>query len=135
MGKEDQLRGVDGPPAPKNKLVSPIVFVGLDKQMQTQYRTNAPRVREILEAVGKEYGISLLVIASRSRKGRIPEARHIACKILRELTTLRLKQIGQLVGLADHSSVLYSIGWTEDQLEMDSNFRNKFYKILRTITK
>lgn len=69
-----------------------------------------------------------LKIAVKSRRREIVEARHIYCLIARKHTDFNLRNIGQEVK-RDHTSVLHSVKRAKEYLEVDEEFRNKFFNL------
>ncbi len=64
-------------------------------------------------------------LTSKVRTRTITEARHVAMYAIREILGLPLKQIGELFGGRDHSTVLYSIQKVQGRLDDDPEFRSR----------
>jgi chromosomal replication initiator protein len=62
---------------------------------------------DIIEHVARYFEISLDDIYGTSRAAAIAQARQIAMYLCRELTSLSLPKIGQLIG-RDHTTVMYA---------------------------
>ena len=65
-------------------------------------------VEKILSAVTKEYGVSVEDLKSKKKTDNIAQARHKAIYILRKLTDLTYKAIGEIFN-RDHATVMNSI--------------------------
>ena len=78
---------------------------------------------QIFSEVTRLTGITRDQMSSRSRKREIIIARHGAISLIKNNTTLTLKQIGALFGRRDHSTVLHGIDCVEDCPPLDRSFR------------
>ena len=67
------------------------------------------RAQNIAEAVAWEWGFSLAELQQLSRRRTAVKARDAATRALREQTDLSLPEIAQIIGWADHASVLNSL--------------------------
>ncbi len=70
----------------------------------------------ILEMVADHFNIPINDILSKSRKGDIVYARHICMYLCRNLTSNSLAEIGNKIGNKDHTTVLHSINFIEEQI-------------------
>jgi len=78
---------------------------------------------QIFFEVTRLTGITRDQMSSRSRKREIIIARHGAISLIKNNTTLTLKQVGALFGRRDHSTVLHAIECVEDCPPLDRSFR------------
>lgn len=78
---------------------------------------------QIFSEVTRLTGITRDQMSSRSRKREIIIARHGAISLIKNYTTLTLKQVGALFGRRDHSTVLHAIECVENCPSLDRSFR------------
>ncbi len=71
----------------------------------------------IINVVGDYYNITPAQITGRMRKAEVALARHIAMYLTRNLLDLPFKQIGQVFGGKDHSTVINACDKVEEQLK------------------
>nr|MDD6336064.1 chromosomal replication initiator protein DnaA [bacterium] len=88
----------------------------------------------ILEAVAQAQDVTVEQIKSPTRSARVVMARQISMYLLRELTTLSLPRIGDLLGGRDHSTVLYGMDKVEKLMATNTNLRQQVYDLRRRIT-
>ena len=89
-----------------------------------------PMVDIIIEETAKYYMLSPEDLKGQSRMRNMATSRQIAMYLIRKLTNLSLKDIGELFEGRDHSTVLSSIRRIEEGLDESGDFR----KIIRDIT-
>lgn len=59
------------------------------------------------------FGFTLDQVRERSRKGSLPACRQFCMAALRQRTGMKLTEIGEFVGVKDHSTVIYGIEQVE----------------------
>ncbi len=79
-------------------------------------KLNASKVKN---AVAKHFGIDVQKLTSKSRKGDIAKARHIAVWFCREYCEMSYPQIGHQFGGRDHSTIMSS--WKKISTEIDTD--------------
>ncbi len=90
---------------------------------------------KIQETVCGYFGISPDIIASKTRKREIVQARQIAMYLSRNLTKTSLAAIGLQIGGKDHATVLHACNTVSDLIQTDRNFKqyvSDIEKMLRT---
>lgn len=92
--------------------------------------TNEEQLNHILNAVAQEWNVSVKDIQSKSRKKTFVEPRQVYCKLAITLTTATLKGIGALIQDRDHTTVIHSIRHISDIIHTESEFMDKYTKIL-----
>ena len=66
--------------------------------------------------------------------GPISRARQMAAYVVRTITNLPMKSIGEEFGGRDHTTIVYAIQKVESQMEKDPNFRNMVNDIIKNIS-
>ena len=89
-------------------------------------------VEKILSVITKHYGISIDDIKSKKRTENISNARHTAIYIIRNTTSLSLKEIGNIFG-RDHATVLSSIGKIETNIKTKNRSASEIKKLMKEI--
>ncbi len=90
---------------------------------QATYLT-APTPETILEAVVKEFGISLRQIRGKSRTRKINEARQAAMYLLRTILEMSLEAIGFTLGGRDHKTIHSGLARVKLRKRTDKTFSN-----------
>ncbi len=80
---------------------------------------------QLVEAVGKAFGISQERLLSRDRSAEVALARQVAMYLLREEAQLSLPVIGELLGGRDHTTVMHGCQKIGDLLERDERLRRQ----------
>ncbi len=78
-----------------------------------------PSADVIIEEVCKFYSIEDEALRGQSRGGKILQARQVAMYLIRRMTSLSLKEIGQEFGNRDHGTVHSSIKKIENNMKID----------------
>ena len=77
----------------------------------------------------KIFDVSKDHIRAKSRKKHIVKARQVAMYLSKKLTNHSLVSIGLHFGGRDHSTVIHGIEMVNQQLKIDSSFRDKIARI------
>lgn len=111
-------------------MVRAMVYAGLPHEVQVmaKYGVTSSDHDQILMAVCIGLGLDKRGVLGKCRTRPLVEARQIAFYLMRKLTGLTLKQIGEIFG-RDHSTVIYGIDTCNDLLKVDVSFQKKVYKI------
>lgn len=86
--------------------------------------------RKLVELVGDVFDLDILE-KNRSKKHTI--ARKIAAYILKKYTRLSLQEIAPLIGVVDHTTVIYNVKTACDYIDTDDWFKNKVEEVEREI--
>lgn len=86
--------------------------------------------KEIITQVNKYFETDCTV---KSRKINIVRPRMYACKIIRELTSMRLQDIADLFG-QNYDTVIHSIKVVDSDLQLNSKYR-EYYLDIRSVMK
>lgn len=92
-----------------------------------QKEYEAPQLTEtILSSVARALSLKVSDIVSPSRKSELAEARQIISFILEKHSTLSFREIGQILGGRDHSTILVASRTCQDHLHTkDKKFMAK----------
>ncbi len=90
-------------------------------------------IDKILIEVGRILEVSADDILSNKRDKNISKARQIAIYIVREVCQITLEEVGKNIGNRDHSTVVYSINKVEDQMKIDTHFKNNIEDIIKNV--
>ncbi|MBQ8732299.1 MAG: chromosomal replication initiator protein DnaA [Oscillospiraceae bacterium] len=90
-------------------------------------------VDKIINEISRTYGVLPEDIRSKKRVGSIPEARHIAIYIVRQITQLSTEEIGKEFGDRHHSTVVYSIQTVEELMQQDSRKKEIVDDIIKNL--
>lgn len=89
-------------------------------------------VEKILNAVSKSYGVAIEDIKSKKKTENIANARHTSIYIIRNMTNLSLKEIGNIFG-RDHSTVLSSLNKMETNIKTKNKTASDIKKLIKEI--
>jgi chromosomal replication initiator protein len=81
-------------------------------------------VEEIQRLVAEFFDIPPDLLRAKTRKQEIVNARQIAMYLAKEMTNCSLKTIGLHFGGRDHSTVIHAYQSVEDQIRLDSKYRD-----------
>ena len=90
-------------------------------------------VEKIIEEVGRTFDVSPADIRSNKRSGPISNARQIAIYIVREITQIPMKQIGQEFGNRDHTTIVYTIKKVDNLMKTNPHERGIIEDLIRNI--
>ena len=73
------------------------------------------------------------LLRAKTRKQEIVNARQIAMYLAKEMTNCSLKTIGLHFGGRDHSTVIHAYQSVEDQIKLDSKYRDTLQVVKKWI--
>ena len=114
---------------------TPVTKESIDQSISFIDPGNIPTgvmVEKILSVITKHYGISIDDIKSPKRTENISNARHTAIYIIRNMTSLSLKEIGNVFG-RDHATVLSSINKIENNIKTKNKSVSEIKKLMKEI--
>ncbi len=91
-------------------------------------------VDKIVAEVARSMMVKPEDIRSQKRAAPISQARQVAEYVMRTVTGLPMKSIGDEFGARDHSTIVYAIRQVEKRMEQDSNFKNTVNDIIKNIS-
>jgi chromosomal replication initiator protein len=89
-------------------------------------------IERILDAVSNKHGVSVVDIKSKKKTDSIANARHMSIYIIKKLTDLSLKDIGQIFQ-RDHSTVHSSISKMETYIKTKNNYERDLNELIKEI--
>ena len=103
------------------------------RDMKQDDQPSTLTVEYILSEIARTMNVTPDEIKSSKRSSQISIARQVSAYIIREITSLPMKAIGDELGNRDHSTVVYAIQKVEQKMEKDSSFRNMIEDIIKNI--
>ncbi len=91
-------------------------------------------VERIITEVARTMNVTPEDIRSNKQSSPVSRARQMAAYVVRNITNLPMKAIGQEFGGRDHTTIVYAIQKVEKQMETDSTFRNMVNDIIKNIS-
>jgi len=91
-------------------------------------------VERIIAEVARTMNITPEDIRSNKQSAPISRARQMAAYVVRNITNLPMKSIGEEFGGRDHTTIVYAIQKVEKQMEKDAAFRNMVNDIIKNIS-
>jgi chromosomal replication initiator protein len=111
------------------------ITVEIAKQIlgDTLRNVNQPvTIKRVLDQVAMEYGTTVSLLTSQTRKKNVAEPRQIAMYLARQLTDNSLHTIGLAFG-RDYSTVIHSIKKVEQCLEKDPELKRQVERLLESL--
>lgn len=90
-------------------------------------------VEKIIEEVSRTFEVSPEDIRSNKRSGPISTARQIAIYIVREITQISMKQIGQEFGGRDHTTIVYTLKKVEELMSTNPHEKGIIEDLIKNI--
>jgi len=90
-------------------------------------------VEEIQRLVAEFFDIPPDLLRAKTRKQEIVNARQIAMYLAKEMTNCSLKTIGLHFGGRDHSTVIHAYQSVEDQMKLDTKYRDTLQLVRKRI--
>ncbi|MCD4776305.1 MAG: chromosomal replication initiator protein DnaA [Candidatus Aegiribacteria sp.] len=131
-----QLSGVIHRLAAMSRLTGCSVDMNLaQKEISSSLGTITRRLTagNIASVVAESFDVSPSQLKGKQRKRSILVPRQVAMSLIRELTSLSLKDIGSFFSGRDHSTVLNSIDRIEELKQNDPNLNSKIEEIKRKL--
>ena len=90
-------------------------------------------VDRVITEVARTMNVSPEDIRSEKRSAPISQARQVASYVVRSVTNLSMKAIGEEFGTRDHSTIVYAVRRAEERMKKDTSFRNMVDDIIKNI--
>lgn len=99
--------------------ISPYVVPGIKFEYMPVFDKDSDEVRaeKIIMKISNHFKVSIDKVKSKSRKHEIMTPRHWCMWFLKQKTSLTLKEIGDIMGGRDHTTVINSIQIIREQLK------------------
>ena len=91
-------------------------------------------VERIINEVTRTMTVTPEDIRSTKRSAPISQARQVAAYVVRSITGLPMKAIGEEFGTRDHSTIVYAIQKVESRMAKDSSFKGMVGDIIKNIS-
>ena len=91
-------------------------------------------VERIINEVARTMNVKPEDIRSKNNSAPISKARQVAAFVVRKITNLPMKSIGDEFGGRDHSTIVYAIQKVEQQIGSDSAYKNMINDIIRNVS-
>ena len=91
-------------------------------------------VERIINEVARTMTVTPEDIRSTKRSAPISQARQVAAYVVRSITGLPMKAIGEEFGTRDHSTIVYTIQKVESRMAKDSSFKGMVGDIIKNIS-
>ncbi len=90
-------------------------------------------IDRVMIEVSRTFDVAPEDIRSNKRSGNIPLARQSAMYIIRQVTDLTYKEIGDKFTSRDHTTVIYSVNQIEAKMKAQPDFKTRIEDIIRNI--
>ncbi len=91
-------------------------------------------VERIINEVARTMSVQPEDIRSSKHSAPISKARQVAAYVVRAITNLPMKSIGEEFGGRDHSTIVYALQKVESQMAKDSSYKNMVNDIIKNIS-
>ena len=88
-------------------------------------------VEKIINEVARTYNVSPDDIRSPKQSASISTPRQVSMYIVREVTSMKMEEIGKEFGGRNHSTVVYAVKKVMEQIEQDSHMRDLVSDIIK----
>lgn len=102
------------------------------KDVQNDVRPISDTLNDIIEEVSRTTGVAVDDILSKKQAAEVTNARKMCFYIIREITDMSFKAIGQKFG-RDHSTVMYNVENFEKKIKQDSSLNYQVSDIINNI--
>lgn len=89
-------------------------------------------IERVLNAVSKHYGVDVESLKSKKKTDTIAKARHVAIYLIRNLTSLTLKEIGGIFD-RNHATVMASIDFVELSMKTVNGYEREIKRLKKEI--
>jgi chromosomal replication initiator protein len=107
----------------------PLTLSLAQKILEPQQRPIDHSPDAILDAVAREFNITISELKGPRRTRRISVPRQMAMYLLRDLSQLSFPQIGEFLGGRDHTTVMHGASKIEKNLQADTEVREKMERV------
>ncbi len=90
-------------------------------------------IDRVMIEVSRTFDVAPEDIRSNKRSGNIPLARQSAMYIIRQVTDLTYKEIGDKFTSRDHTTVIYSVNQIEAKMKSQPDFKTRIEDIIRNV--
>lgn len=105
----------------ENLCIEPIVFSAEPKKVNA---------RSIIDLVNEEFELE---VRAKTRRHSVVEARQVAAYLIRKHTTCSYTEIAAYLGVADHTTIMYSVKKCLELMELDRTFKLRVEKLSKEL--
>ncbi|MBC7765409.1 MAG: chromosomal replication initiator protein DnaA [Hyphomonadaceae bacterium] len=116
----------------KQQITLDLVDEALKDYLKGQEKKNITP-QYILQMVANHFSLTIEDLKSAKRNKAISYPRQISMYLMRELTTVSLPKIGELLGNRDHTTVMHGTSRIEEDIRNDVYFKNMIEDITKNI--
>lgn len=91
-------------------------------------------VERIINEVARTMNVNPEDIRSNKQSAPISKARQVAAYVVRSITNLPMKSIGEEFGGRDHTTIVYAVQKVEKQMDKDASYKNMVNDIIKNIS-
>ena len=92
-------------------------------------------VERIISEVSRTFNVSPQDIKSKKKSADVSQARQVAIYVIREVTQMPMKNIGEELGGRDHSTIVYSLNEMKNKLQKNQRLQETINDIIKNIKK
>ena len=92
-------------------------------------------VERIISEVSRTFNVSPQDIKSKKKSADVSQARQVAIYVIREVTQMPMKNIGEELGGRDHSTIVYSLNEMKSKLKKNQRLQETINDIIKNIKK
>ena len=93
----------------------------------------AVTVEKVISEVSRTMGVSVDDIRAKGGNANIKQARKVAAYIIREITKMKMEEIGNEFGGLDHSTISYAYKNISDKMKKDTTFKAVVEDIMKNL--
>ena len=116
---------------------SPLTLVAAQNAIRDIRNNSQPvpiTVERIINEVARTMNVTPEDIRSNKRQASISQARQVAAYVVRSITGLPMKAIGEEFGTRDHSTIVYAVQKVESRMQKEPSFKGMVDDIIKNIS-
>ena len=90
-------------------------------------------VEKVITEVSRTMDVSVEDLRSKGGNANIKQARKVAAYIIREITKMKMEEIGNEFGGLDHSTISYAYKNVADKMKKDTSFKALVEDIMKNL--
>ena len=104
---------------------------GVINDFEQSEKLESETVEEIIRYVADYYDVEVSDLTSKNRSANIVNARNVCFFVIKQITAMSYKAIGERFSDREHSTVIHSIDVLSDKMKSDTRLRNSVNDIIR----
>jgi chromosomal replication initiator protein len=118
-------------PKKRNLRISPYAFPGINQKCLPKYLKGSMGMTkmDILQVVANETFVSVDMVTSKCRDKELVDARNIYSKIMKDKFDFPLKEIGNILGGRDHTTIINNIRNFNNLYQYNDAFKAKVVRV------